>query len=137
MRARLLCLVSVRLGRVMAVPASLLVMLFWAPQLQAQLVITNNSPMPNGAVGVFYYQVLTTNNPATSGFTRSVIKGTLPPGLDLNPFGGALTGSPTAAGPYSFTILVTDSISTGLPTEVATKDFVLTVISLTVTAVIP
>src|SRR4029453_15749760 len=35
--------------------------------------------------------------------------GALPPGLTLNAGSGALTGTPTVAGPYSFSITVTDS----------------------------
>jgi len=44
-------------------------------------------------------------------FTWTVDSGTLPPGLSLSP-GGAITGTPTAAGTFNFTLKVTDS--TGL-----------------------
>jgi hypothetical protein len=45
-------------------------------------------------------------------YTYNVSGGALPAGLLLNASSGALTGTPTAAGAYSFTIRVTDS-STG------------------------
>ena len=44
-------------------------------------------------------------------FTWTVDSGTLPPGLSLSS-GGAITGTPTAAGTYNFTLKVVDS--TGL-----------------------
>jgi hypothetical protein len=52
----------------------------------------------------------------------AVTVGSLPPGLTLNAGTGALTGTPTTAGPYSFTIQVTDSTPL-----TATKAFTLTV----------
>jgi hypothetical protein len=42
------------------------------------------------------------------GFTYS-LTGTLPPGLTLNTSTGAITGAPTTAGSYNFTIIATDS----------------------------
>lgn len=49
---------------------------------------------------------------ASGGFAGakvwSVASGSLPPGLSLNSSTGALTGTPTAAGTYGFTIRVTD-----------------------------
>jgi uncharacterized repeat protein (TIGR01451 family) len=47
----------------------------------------------------------------TTPFTWTVDSGTLPPGLSLSS-GGAITGTPTAAGTYNFTLRVVDS--TGL-----------------------
>ena len=45
----------------------------------------------------------------TSPFTWSVSAGTLPPGLTLGASTGLLSGTPTTAGSYSFTVKVTDS----------------------------
>jgi len=44
-------------------------------------------------------------------FTWSVVSGTFPPGLTLSP-GGAITGTPTAAGTFNFTLKLVDA--TGL-----------------------
>jgi predicted hotdog family 3-hydroxylacyl-ACP dehydratase len=42
-------------------------------------------------------------------FTFSIVSGSLPPGLTLNPTTGAITGTPTTAGTYTFTSKVVDS----------------------------
>lgn len=69
--------------------------------------------LPNAAVGVpmpIDNQTFTTGNapiPATGAWAVTV--GILPPGLSLNPDTGAITGTPTAVGTYSFTVQVTDA----------------------------
>jgi hypothetical protein len=45
-------------------------------------------------------------------FTYSVVAGALPPGLTLNVFNGTISGAPTAAGLYNFTLRATDESST-------------------------
>jgi hypothetical protein len=45
----------------------------------------------------------------TAPYTFSVASGSLPQGLTLNPSTGAITGTPTTAGTYSYTVKVTDS----------------------------
>ena len=45
----------------------------------------------------------------TGPFTWS-LTGSLPPGVSLNLTTGAITGTPTTPGPYSFTVTVTDSL---------------------------
>ncbi len=47
----------------------------------------------------------------TSGFTFSIASGALPAGLHLNASTGAITGTPTASGPYAFTVSA-DKVST-------------------------
>jgi serine protease AprX len=59
-----------------------------------------------GTVGTLYNQTLTPSG-GTAGYTLSVT-GTLPSGISL--VGANLTGTPTAAGNYSFTVQVTDSL---------------------------
>jgi hypothetical protein len=80
----------------------------------AKLVITVN-PDPtlngipaNGTVGVAYAAAL---NPTggTAPLTLSVTSGTLPPGVTFNATTGALSGTPTTVGTYSFTVQLTDS----------------------------
>lgn len=63
--------------------------------------------LPNAAVGEFYTTTLT----ATGGlppYTWSVSSGSLPPGLSLSS-SGVISGTPTTAGTFNFTIQVTDS----------------------------
>src|SRR5581483_7222905 len=65
----------------------------------------SNTSFPNGTVGQPYTQTLTTRNGC--GFivnnTRfSVIGGSLPPGLTIQ--GNSITGTPTAAGAFDFTL---------------------------------
>ena len=63
---------------------------------------------PGGEVNVAYTDQLTVTG-GTSPFTWSVPSGTLPPGVTLNVSTGLLSGTPTTAGTYSFTVKVTDS----------------------------
>jgi len=72
------------------------------------LVCTGTS----GLVGVPYTSSLV----ATDALARcqsytsySIISGSLPPGLTLNPTNGAITGTPTTAGTYPYVAQVTDS----------------------------
>ena len=63
---------------------------------------------PPGSIGAAY----TTTFPAGGGvppLTFSLISGTFPSGLNLNPATGVLSGTPTSAGNYMFTVQVADS----------------------------
>lgn len=55
-----------------------------------------------------YSQALTTGG-GTAPYTYAITEGTLPPGLTLAPT-GAVTGVPTKAGTYQFTIRATDAL---------------------------
>ena len=55
-----------------------------------------------------YNQTVTTSG-GTPPLTFSVSVGSLPNGLSLNPATGAITGTPTMAGTFTFTILATDA----------------------------
>jgi hypothetical protein len=79
------------------------------------LSITTTS-LTSGTVGVSY----ATNLSATGGktpYTWSIISGSLPSGLSLST-GGLISGTPTTAGTYSFTVQVRDSSS---PQQTASK----------------
>lgn len=69
--------------------------------------------LPNPVQGQFYSQTITASG-GTGPYTYTVSAGILPAGLALTPVGptstGALlSGTPTVAAPYNFTIMATDS----------------------------
>ena len=66
------------------------------------------APPPPGEAGVAYSDPLTVTG-GTGPFAWSVSAGSLPPGLTLSPPTGVLSGTPSAAGSYSFTVKVTDA----------------------------
>jgi len=93
-----------------------------APQtatLKATLVIsdgtvkiTTTSPLPAGTLGVAYPSVTFAATGGTPPYTWSTTApGALPAGLTLSP-AGVLSGTPTAYGPFSFTVQATDSAAT-------------------------
>jgi hypothetical protein len=71
------------------------------------LTISTATTLPTGAVGTAYSQTLALTG-GTAPFTWAVSGGSLPPGLALAA-NGALTGTPTAGGTYSFLVRLTDS----------------------------
>lgn len=68
--------------------------------------ITTTS-LPNGTVSTIYSQTIVAAN-GTTPYSFAVTGGSLPAGLTLAS-NGALTGTPTTAGPASFTVTVTDA----------------------------
>jgi hypothetical protein len=75
---------------------------------QPGLQITTSSPLPSGTVGQ-PYSVTFHATGGTPGYTWSVFSGLLPPGLNLDPNSGILSGTPNIAGTFGFTIQVRDS----------------------------
>ncbi len=63
--------------------------------------------IPNGTVDAAYTQTVTASG-GTAPYTFSVTSGSLPPGLTLSS-GGVLSGTPTAAGNFTFTVTATDA----------------------------
>ncbi len=94
------------------------------------LTITSACPMPAASAGTPYSYSLT----ATGGMTPyfwSISAGALPPGLGIA--GSAISGTPTTAGTYNFTLRVTDYLQ-----QSATKACAITVGSgLTITTACP
>src|SRR5262249_100898 len=82
----------------------------------AQLTITTTSPLVPGTVGTAYSQTLSAAG-GTPNYTWSVVSGNLPNGITLSTV-GALTGTPSAAGSFTFTARATDSST---PTLTAQK----------------
>lgn len=64
--------------------------------------------VPNGTVGTAYTSTTITATGGTGPYTFAVSAGTLPAGLALSS-GGVLSGNPTTAATYSFTVTATDS----------------------------
>jgi large repetitive protein len=82
------------------------------------LAITTAS-LPAVNIGVAYTTTLT----ATGGvapYKFTVTTGTLPAGLTLNSTTGVLSGTPSAAGSFAFTITVTDSATNVVRLEIKT-----------------
>ena len=79
------------------------------------LILSNNCPaitvspgsLPGGVAGVAYNQTFSSSG-GLAPYTFSVFSGSLPPGLGLSP-SGVLSGPPTAAGPFTFTIAALDA----------------------------
>ena len=76
-----------------------------AIQITAKMALSCGSA--SGAVGVAYSSSLGVSG-GTGPYTYSVTGGSLPPGLTLNPSTGTITGTPTTAGSFNFTVTVTD-----------------------------
>ena len=72
------------------------------------LTITTNS-LPGGAVGVAYSQALAVSGGTPPYSNWTVSSGSLPAGLSLNSSSGVIAGTPTTAGPSSFSVTVKDS----------------------------
>ncbi len=66
--------------------------------------------LPNANVGVPYTQVLVASGGSNTGYTWQLSpgSGSLPPGLTLSPT-GAISGTPSSAGSFAFTVQVSDS----------------------------
>jgi len=77
--------------------------------VQACPIITvNPATLPNGSVGTAYNQIVSASG-GTPPYSFAISSGALPTGLLLNPSTGAITGTPTAAGTFTFTITATDA----------------------------
>jgi hypothetical protein len=68
--------------------------------------ITTTS-LPTGTIGQTYNQAVLATG--TAPLTWSLSAGSLPPGLDLGPTTGMITGAPTATGTFPFTVRVADT----------------------------
>jgi uncharacterized protein (TIGR03437 family) len=84
--------------------------------------IATSSALPQAFVGVAYSQTLTAAG-GSAPYTWSVTSGALPGGLTLSG-GGTISGTPTTAGSFSFTVQVRDSAG-----ATATKAFTLAVVA--------
>src|SRR4029450_10454962 len=68
----------------------------------------NPTSLPATTQNIAYSQTVTASN-GTAPYTYALV-GSLPTGLSLNASTGAITGTPTAAGTFNFTINASDSL---------------------------
>ena len=66
------------------------------------------APRTTIQLGVAYDSAIVATG-GTGAYQFAVIGGALPAGLELNPSSGAISGTPTADGPFSYAVQVTDS----------------------------
>lgn len=72
------------------------------------LTITTTA-LPAGTVGLAYTQTLQASGGSGTGYTWSIVAGSLPPGLTLAPGTGQISGTPSSAGSSNFTVQVVDA----------------------------
>lgn len=71
-------------------------------------ILVNPPTLPDGVIGTPYNQTITASG-GNEPYTFAVTAGALPPGLILNPTSGIISGTPTTAGQFDFTITATDA----------------------------
>ncbi len=89
----------------------------------ASTLVLSSATLPNGTVQVAYSASLSASGGITP-YAWSVISGALPPGILLSASTGALSGTPSQAGGFSFTVQVKDSAATP---QAASASFTLTI----------
>jgi hypothetical protein len=72
------------------------------------IVTVNPATLPNGSVGAPYNQIVTASG-GTAPYTFAISSGSLPTGLILTAATGAISGTPTAPGTFTFSITATDA----------------------------
>jgi uncharacterized repeat protein (TIGR02543 family) len=76
--------------------------------INPEIAFAAPSPVPAATTGTTYVLSLAAAG-GVGTFTYSVSSGTLPPGVSLDPTTGQVSGVPTTAGTYTFTVRVTDA----------------------------
>lgn len=96
-----------------------------------QVLDIGPASLPAGTTGTAYSQNVVATGGTGTGYVYTVDSGSLPTGLSLSA-GGAITGTPTAAGTYTFTVRAVDSAG-----NFQTKSYTITVADPVVVAVGP
>ncbi|MGE0886034.1 MAG: FG-GAP-like repeat-containing protein [Blastocatellales bacterium] len=71
-------------------------------------ITLNPTSLPNGTAGTAYNQTITAS-PGGGNYTFAVTAGSLPPGISLDSATGSITGTPTTASTFNFTVRATDA----------------------------
>jgi hypothetical protein len=100
----------------------------WTYSITVPPLGVTTASLANGQIGVTYRQTLTSNVAKTPAHW-SKVAGTLPPGLALAT-NGVISGKPTVAGTFSFTIQVADSAS---PAHTGTRVLEIVIAPMTIT----
>ncbi len=79
-----------------------------SPTPTTPLVLTATAPFHTGEVGVVYAPVALSATGGVQPYTWTISDGALPAGLTLAP-GGTVSGTPTNAGTFAFTVQVADA----------------------------
>jgi hypothetical protein len=79
--------------------------------------------LPDGQIRQAYYQQLSPPQPGTPPWHWRLLRGTLPPGIALDPT-GILAGAPTSPGEFRFTLEASDSSTKPV---LQTREYVVTV----------
>jgi Putative Ig domain len=87
-------------------------------------LVISTAALPNGTVGSGYSSTLTATG-GTAPYSWTVASGSLPAGLSMSK-NGAISGTPSSAGQFNFTVQVADSSS---PVQKASKTFDLSILS--------
>lgn len=90
----------------------------WRTGEMGSLSIAETS-LDEGTVGDAYVETLSTNN-GTSPMSWSVTSGSLPDGVNLNTETGELSGTPSRAESFTFTVAVTDA---GTPQQLLSNEY--------------
>jgi len=85
--------------------------------------------LSDATLGAAYSAALNPASGGTSPFTYAVTSGALPPGVSLSS-AGALSGTPTAAGTYNFSVTATDSSTGTGPFSSAPRAYALNVVNI-------
>lgn len=92
-------------------------------------IVLPPTSLAGGSVGSAYSAGITAASGGTAPYSYAVTAGALPGGLTLNTTTGAITGTPSSAGTFNFSITATDS-STGTGPYTATQSYAITVIDI-------
>ena len=96
-----------------------LTVLLLAASVVFATIVTVTAPNSSATVGVPYSSTIGASG-GNLPYSFILTGGSLPTGLSLNSVTGAIIGTPTTAGPFPFTVQVTDTTPTGANTDTMT-----------------